>query len=155
MPFQPSLFESAPTLNRQALAAKVKHLSERNIFVGTSSWRYEGWLNQIYTPERYQTHGKFSKKKFQEECIQEYAETFSVVGADFSFYSIPERTFWTKVFAAAPTNLKWSLKVPEDFTARRFSDQARYGARQGLENPSFLDADLFESMFLEPVVGHK
>ena len=71
-----------------------------------------GW-NQIYTPERYQTHGKFSKKKFQEECIQEYAETFCVVGADFSFYSIPERSFWTKVFAAAPTNLKWSLKVPE------------------------------------------
>jgi uncharacterized protein YecE (DUF72 family) len=154
MPFQPSLFDAESRFDRQALATKLKQLSDRNVFIGTSSWRYEGWLNQIYSPERYQTRGRFSKQKFHDECIQEYAETFPVVGADFSFYAIPEPPFWKKIFDAAPPYLKWSLKVPEEFTAKRFSDQVRYGPRRGLENPAFLDADLFESAFLEPLTPY-
>jgi hypothetical protein len=108
MSFQPSLFGGEPTFDRQALATKLKRLSERNVFIGTSSWRYEGWLNQVYTPERYQTRGRFSKQKFHDECIQEYAETFPVVGADFSFYAIPEPPFWKKVFDADPQSLAGS-----------------------------------------------
>ena len=69
-------------------------------------------MGQVYTPERYFTRGRFSKKKFHEESIQEYAETFPIVGGDFSFYSIPEPSFWKKVFAGAPRHLKWDLKVP-------------------------------------------
>jgi hypothetical protein len=34
------------------------------VYFGTSSWKYEGWLGSIYTPERYLTRGKFSKKKW-------------------------------------------------------------------------------------------
>jgi uncharacterized protein YecE (DUF72 family) len=105
----------------------------------------------VYTPERYYTRGRFSKTKFHEECIQEYAETFPVVGGDFSFYSIPQPAFWQKLFEHAPRHLKWSLKVPEDFTARRFPKHPRYGARGGLENPTFLDAELFEAGFLQPL----
>jgi uncharacterized protein YecE (DUF72 family) len=151
MPQQASLFDEPSSFDRASLAAKVSALAERNIFVGTSSWRYEGWLGQIYTPERYFTRGRFSKQKFHDECIQEYAETFPVVGGDFSFYSIPEPSFWSKVFAHAPQRLKWSLKVPEDFTAKRFSSQARYGVRAGLANPAFLDAELFKTGFLDPL----
>ncbi len=68
-------------------------MAKCNILIGTSSWRYEGWLGQIYTPERYFSRGRFSKTKFQEECIQEYAETFPVVGGDFSFYGAPTPEF--------------------------------------------------------------
>lgn len=71
MPSQPNLFESVPTFDRQSLAAKIRTLAERKIFIGTSSWRYEGWLGQVYTPEWYFTRGKFSKKKFHEESILE------------------------------------------------------------------------------------
>jgi uncharacterized protein YecE (DUF72 family) len=105
----------------------------------------------VYTPERYYTRGRFSRKKFHEECIQEYAETFPVVGGDFSFYSIPEPAFWKKLFYTAPRRLKWSLKAPEDFTTPCFSQQARYGPRRGLVNPTFLDAELFQAGFLEPL----
>jgi len=52
-----------------------------------------------------------------------YAETFPVVGGDFSFYAIPEPAFWKKLFEDAPAHLKWSLKVPEHFTTKRFSNQ--------------------------------
>ena len=75
MPSQPNLFESVPTFDRQSLAARIRTLAEREIFIGTSSWRYEGWLGQVYTPERYFTRGKFSKNKFHEESILEYAES--------------------------------------------------------------------------------
>ena len=146
---QASLFEDA--FDRSALAERIRALSRHNVFIGTSSWRYEGWLGQIYTPERYYTRGRFSKKKFHEQCIEEYAETFPVVGGDFSFYAIPEPGFWKKLFAGAPKHLTWSLKVPEDFTTKRFSSQARYGDRRGLSNPAFLDADLFEGAWLEPL----
>src|SRR5215471_6246773 len=106
---QASLF--GDPFDRQGLADKVRALSRQNIFIGTSSWRYEGWLGKIYTAERYYTRGRFSKKKFHEQCIAEYAETFPVVGGDFSFYAIPEPTFWKKLFEDAPAHLKWSLKV--------------------------------------------
>src|SRR3954470_24933502 len=48
---------------------------------GTGSLLMESGL---YTPERYMTRGRFSKKRFHEECIHEYAETFPIVGGDFS-----------------------------------------------------------------------
>ena len=41
------------------------------------------------------------KEKVPEQCIAEYAETFPVVGGDFSFYGIPEPAFWKKLFEAA------------------------------------------------------
>ena len=154
MPSQPTLFDNAPAFDREGLAAKIRRLSEQKIFIGTSSWRYEGWLGQVYTPDRYFTRGRFSKKKFHEESIQEYAKTFPIVGGDFSFYSIPEQSFWKKAFAGAPQHLKWDLKIPEDFTTKRFSKQPRYGARAGLNNPTFLDADAFQEAFLEPLAPY-
>lgn len=152
MPQQASLF--GDTFDRRALADRVRELRLHNIFIGTSSWRYEGWLGQIYTPERYYSRGRFSKKKFHDECIEEYAETFPVVGGDFSFYAIPEPAFWKKLFDQSPAHLKWSLKVPEEFTAKHFSIQPRYGDRRGLPNPAFLDAELFEAGWLEPLAPY-
>jgi hypothetical protein len=70
VPSQPSLFDDEPTFDRLRLAAKIKRLSENNVFIGTSSWRYEGWLGQVYTPERYYTRGRFSKTKFHEDRTQ-------------------------------------------------------------------------------------
>ena len=66
---QASLF--GDPFDQQGLADKVRALSRQNIFIGTSSWRYEGWLGKIYTAERYYTRGRFSKKKFHEQCIAE------------------------------------------------------------------------------------
>jgi hypothetical protein len=101
---QASLF--GDPFDQQGLADKVRALSRQNIFIGTSSWRYEGWLGKIYTAERYYTRGRFSKKKFHEQCIAEYAETFPVVGGDFSFYVIPEPAFWKKLFEDAPAHFE-------------------------------------------------
>src|SRR5262249_15855555 len=106
---------------------------------------------QIYTQERYYSRGRFSKTKFQEECIQEYAEVFPIVGGDFSFYAPPTPEFWRKLFSHAPFQLKWSLKAPEDFTVKPFPQHPRYGPRRGLVNPTFLDLESFQTAFLEPL----
>jgi uncharacterized protein YecE (DUF72 family) len=71
-----------------------------------------------------------------------------------TFYSIPEASFWQKLFARAPKHLRWDLKIPEDFTTKRFSSQPRYGPRAGHENPTFLDADAFQGGFLEPLTHY-
>jgi uncharacterized protein YecE (DUF72 family) len=149
---QLSLFDDdAATPPRAArLAPKLRALAERGIYFGTSSWKYEGWLGQIYAPENYAVHGKFSQTKFEKECLREYAKTFPVVGGDFSFYQFPSPPYWKNLFEAAP-GLKFALKVPEEVTVAKWPKHARYGKRAGLDNESFLNANVFEKLFANPL----
>jgi len=148
------LFDDPPAFDRVKLAGKLRALAEKGIYLGGSSWKYEGWLGQIYTPERYVTRGKFSKKRFEETCIAEYAETFPLVCGDFSFYQFPAPEFWQKLFAAAPPTLKFGLKVPEEITCKRFPDHLRYGPRAGQDNPSYLNAEHLNALFLQPLAPY-
>ena len=145
-------FEEPPASPLAAkLAPRLEALRQQNIFVGTSSWKYEGWLNQIYTPERYFTRGRFSRKKFEEGCLDEYAETFPIVCGDFSFYQFPSDDYWRKLFGSAPAKLQFAFKVPEEITVKVYPSHARYGPRAGLENESFLNPEIFRDLFFEPL----
>jgi hypothetical protein len=73
--------ESAP-VNRERLRADVGALAGRKVFVGTSSWKYPGWLGQLYEEERYLTRGKLSESRFNRTCLAEYAEVFPTVCVD-------------------------------------------------------------------------
>ncbi len=92
------MFDPPSTFDTRSLAHKLRALAADVIWIGGSSWKYEGWLDQIYTRERYTTRGRFSKKKFEAECLAEYAETFPIVCGDFSFYQFPTPQFWRKLF---------------------------------------------------------
>ena len=60
--FQPSTSRALPA----ALARETGFLArEKNLYLGTSSWKYEGWLGQIYDEQRYLTRGKLSTKRFE------------------------------------------------------------------------------------------
>jgi uncharacterized protein YecE (DUF72 family) len=144
-----SLFDEPPEYELTPLGHKLAALASRNILVGTSSWKYEGWLGQIYTPERYTSRGKFSQKRFQAECLGEYAANFPIVCGDFSFYQFPSEEYWRRLFNSAPRSLKYALKVPEEITVRIFPAHPRYSARAGQPNPTFLDATLFRTAFLD------
>ena len=145
------LFDPQPSFDRAGLARKLHALASENIWIGTSSWKYEGWLDQIYSRDRYLARGKFSQKRFQAECLAEYAETFPIVCGDFSFYQFPSPEYWRKLFLSAPPALKFALKVPEEVTAEVFPRHARYGPRAGMDNESYLKSDVFAAMFLEPL----
>lgn len=147
-----NLFPS--TFDRAALAAQLRALAANDVWIGTSSWKYEGWLDQIYTRDRYLSRGRFSKKRFEAECLAEYAETFPTVCGDFSFYQFPAPQYWQKLFSSAPASLRFALKVPEEVTVEVFPRHARYGPRAGLKNESYLNADGLQALFLEPLAPY-
>ncbi len=145
------LFDERPPFDRERLAAKLSNLAARGVLIGASSWKYQGWMGQIYARERYLTRGGFSARRFEAECLAEYARTFPIVCGDFSFYQFPSAQYWRRLFGSAPAALRFGLKVPEEITAKVFPAHARYGPRAGLPNPSFLDAALLEEAFLKPL----
>ena len=96
------LFDPEPELtpgsgfNRDELKSRLDALAAQRIFIGGSSWKYEGWLGQIYSPANYQVRGRFSKKQFEQTCLQEYAQFFPTVCGDFAFYQFPSAEYWAK-----------------------------------------------------------
>jgi uncharacterized protein YecE (DUF72 family) len=137
------------------LAPALQSLARRDVYFGTSSWKYEGWLGSIYTRERYVRRGKFSRKKFEAECLREYAETFSVVGGDFSFYQFPSPEYWANLFHDLPASFGFGLKVPEEITVKRWPGHARYGPRAGHPNERFLDVAHFDRAFTRVLEPHR
>jgi len=149
------LFENPSSFDREGLSKRLRSLADDNIWIGTSSWKYPGWLDQIYTRERYMARGKFSQKRFEAECLAEYAETFPIVCGDFSFYQFPSPEYWKKLFRAAPAALQFVLKVPEEVTVDVFPKHARYGPRARMVNESYLSADAVAALFLDPLEPYR
>jgi uncharacterized protein YecE (DUF72 family) len=129
------------------LGPKLRALAGRGVYFGTSSWKYEGWLGSIYSERKYQTRGKLSKTKFDENCLSEYAATFPTVCGDFAFYRFPSAEYWARLFEATPDDFRFGFKVPEDITVATWPTHARYGTRAGQTNSSFLDPQVFERHF--------
>lgn len=150
-----SLFDEPSEFDRSGLAARLDALARRNIFIGGSSWKYEGWIGQIYSRERYVQRGRFSRQLFERECLREYAETFPTVCGDFAFYQFPTDEFWAKLFARTPPGFRFAFKVPEQITCRRFPSHGRYGPNAGKENPDFLNSRLFAEGLLKPLEPYK
>jgi hypothetical protein len=148
------LFGPATLPLKEQLGAKLKWLTESNLFVGTSSWKYEGWLGSIYSPERYSSRGRFSKSRFERECLKEYAEVFQIVSGDFAFYQFPTAAFWKDLFSQVQRPFQFALKAPEEITTAVFPSHERYGSRAGKLNPLFLDSAAFRRQSLDPLQEH-
>lgn len=149
------LFEKPSAFGRERLARRLHELATQGIYIGTSSWKYPGWLGQIYTADRYMTRGRFAQKRFEAECLAEYAETFPVVCGDFTFYQFPSEQYWKKLFTSAGPELRFAFKVPEEITVREFPAHPRYGTRAGTENPSYLNPALFRDAFADLLAPYR
>ncbi len=147
--------DAKPAFDRDGLRERLNELATRGIFIGGSSWKYEGWLGQIYSRSRYQVRGRFSKKLFEETCLSEYATVFPAVCGDFSFYQFPAETFWAKLFRQTPETFRWGLKIPEQITVPAWPVHPRYGALAGRENPTFLDCTLLDQAFLRALEPYR
>jgi uncharacterized protein YecE (DUF72 family) len=130
--------------------ARTSHL-----FLGTSSWKYEGWLGQIYDEQRYLTRGKLSHKRFETECLEEYAEIFPTVCVDAGYYRFPTEKYLTNLCAQVPDNFRLSFKVTDEITVKKFPRLDRFGDRAGSDNTNFLNARLFTDAFLGPLSPHR
>jgi hypothetical protein len=64
---------------RENIKNRVEALAAQGVYVGTLSWKYEGWMDQLYTPARYEYRGKLAKTRFQQDYLREYAAVFKRV----------------------------------------------------------------------------
>jgi uncharacterized protein YecE (DUF72 family) len=131
------------------LKPRLKRWIERGVRFGTSSWKYPGWVGQLYTPDRYFTRGKFSRDKFELHALEEYTEFFPTVFGDFAFYQLYPDVFWQKLFAQVPPTFQFCFKAPELITAPVFPDHVRYGRNRGKPNENFLNIDLLRREYLD------
>jgi uncharacterized protein YecE (DUF72 family) len=148
----PSLFDEAPAIQGppptpyvRTNRDRLQRWASRGIFFGTSSWKYPGWKGMVYG----RAYG--SKRAFDQECIREYAEVFPTVCADFALYSFPDRNAMKLLHDVTTDDFRISLKVTDRITIKRYPNLPRHGANAGKENPDFLNVELFEDAFLQPI----
>lgn len=127
---------------------------EFRVNLGTSSWRYPGWCGLLYDEDRYLWGTHFSKKRFSEHCLEEYAEVFRSVCVDSTYYALPKNDFLQGIAAQVPDGFQFSFKVPDDITIKTFPRTDAFGERAGRANDLFLSAGLLNMGFLrrlEPI----
>ena len=137
-----------------------------NVFIGTASDRYAGWMGQIYPEERYGNRisirpktvgGKHLKEELLPvESVEDYFRHFSVLELDFTFYRLlyDEDLKPTQNYHVLRTYLKYLgqddhliLKVPQVIFAQRLWRGGTF-----IENPDYLNPELFIHQFYEPAV---
>ncbi|UCD94584.1 MAG: DUF72 domain-containing protein [Candidatus Zixiibacteriota bacterium] len=74
-------------------------------FIGTSGWNYTGWRGVFY-PE------KIKSKDF----LSFYADHFSTVEVNYSFYRLPEESTYEKWVALTPDDFTFVLKLSRFIT---------------------------------------
>ena len=140
---------------RTAVSIITRHLfEEHRICLGTSSWRYPGWCGILYDEDSYLWSTHFSKKRFSEHCLEEYAETFCSVCVDATYYALPRKKFIATIAEQVKEDFVFSFKVPDEITIKSFPDISAFGARAGKPNDHFLSVGLLEMGFLrrlEPI----
>ncbi len=136
--------------DREQIKTRASDLAAHGVFLGTSSWKYAGWLGQLYTPDRYRYRGKVAKTRFERDCLAEYAEVFRTVCVDAAYYDFPRREYLHKLADQVPDEFRFGLKVTDAITVKKFPNLARFGARAGQPNRDYLNADLFATAFLKP-----
>ena len=93
--------------DRTTIQRAAAILAGAGVYVGTSSWKYDGWFDQLYTPARYEYRGKVAKTRFERECLSEYAEVFKTVCVDAAYYTFPRREYLEGMAAQVPDDFRF------------------------------------------------
>lgn len=136
------------------------------VAIGTASDRYAGWIGQIYSADRYSNRissrqNRVGGRSFQErvlpiESVKEYFEHFGVLELDFTFYRLlletdgrPTQNY--QVLSNYQQHLGQTdhlvLKVPQLLFAQKLRRRGEF-----VENPDYLNAEVFTRQFYLPAV---
>jgi uncharacterized protein YecE (DUF72 family) len=137
-----------------------------DLFLGTASDRYAGWIGQIYSQEKYDKRisrrpkvikGKtFSEKTLPVDSLEEYFKHFSILEIDYTFYRLlldekgkpTQNYFLLKKYGSFMTHQDYLfLKVPQTITARKV-----HQGREFVNNETYLDPKIFTERFYQPAV---
>jgi uncharacterized protein YecE (DUF72 family) len=138
------------SFDRERMQEQAASLAVQGVYLGTSSWKYEGWLGQLYTNERYEYRGKMAKTRFERDCLREYAEVFKTVCVDAAYYTFPSRQYLEGMAEKVPEDFLFGFKVTDAITIKKYPKLDRFGDMAGKPNENFLNADLFANAFLRP-----
>ncbi|PWU09743.1 MAG: DUF72 domain-containing protein [Verrucomicrobia bacterium] len=138
------------SFDRARMKETAAALAGEGIYIGGSSWKYSGWLGQLYTQDRYVWKGRFAEARFERQCLAEYAEVFKSVCVDAAYYKFPDQRFLDQLFPEVPPDFQFAFKVTDQITIKYFPNLPRFGMRAGTENRDFLNAERFEAEFLGP-----
>lgn len=115
--------------DRGQMKTAAAELAARGVFIGTSSWKYQGWLGQLYSPARYEYRGKVAKSRFERDCLAEYAEVFKTVCVDAAYYDFPRPDNLQKLADAVPNDFRFGFKVTDALTLKKFPNLPRCAFR--------------------------
>jgi uncharacterized protein YecE (DUF72 family) len=99
------------SFDREQMQARAAELAIQGVYVGTSSWKYEGWMGQLYSPQCYEYRGKVARTRFERDCLAEYAEVFKTVCVDAAYYTVPSRQYLERMAAQVPADFLFGFKV--------------------------------------------
>lgn len=145
----------------------LRNIHQRLRF-GSASDRYAAWIGQVYprdvwagevtTRQKRVGSRSFEERLLPVASVEDYFLHLDVLEIDFTYYRpLLEETgkpstnlFTLEHYAdAAPANARFLLKAPQQTVARRLRRKVD-GRWSYVENPDFLDADLFTRRFLLP-----
>lgn len=135
---------------REEMAREAAALAAEGVYLGTSSWKYPGWIGSLYEGQRYEWRGKFAETRFNRDCLAEYAGVFKTVCVDAAYYTFPLQKSLEAMAAQVPDDFRFGFKVTDAITLKRFPRLDRFGTRAGQANETFLNARVFHSLFLRP-----
>lgn len=133
-----------------------------NFSIGTASDRYAGWVGQIYSEGHYKIASRsktvggksFKEETMPVESVEEYFRHFSVLELDFTFYRLlldrdlkPSPNYhvlktYQKHLAEGDRLI---VKVPQVIFAQRLWRGGTF-----IENPDYLDPEIFVNQFYDP-----
>jgi len=123
-------------------------VSRCNLYLGTSSWKFADWCGLLYDEERYLHNRRFSKARFERECLPEYAAVFPTVCVDATWYRYPKPAYIANLMEGVPPGFLFTFKVPDDLTLKTFPVVPGFGRRAGQPNPDFLSVAMCRHGFL-------
>jgi uncharacterized protein YecE (DUF72 family) len=142
---EPTLFDEKPDFV-QKYAPKLRDLSKRGVWFGTSSWVYPGWRGIVYRPSIR------SESELRRVALREYAHVFPTGCADWSFYDFPDPHHIERYKEDAPSDFRLAFKVTDLITMHRYPFvKDRWGDRAGQLNEDFLNVQKFIEKFLHRV----
>jgi uncharacterized protein YecE (DUF72 family) len=136
--------------DRERMEMRAAELAAKGVFIGTSSWKYQAGLGQLYTPARYEYRVKVASTRFERDCLTEYAKVFKTVCVDAAFYKFPDEKYLNGMVSQVPADFQFAFKVTDEITIKKFPNLPRHGARAGQPNERFLNAGLFDHAFIAP-----
>src|SRR2546423_5090842 len=111
--------------DRERMKLAIPRLAGQGVMIGTSSWKYLGWRNQLYDESRYIWRGRFAQARFKRLCLAEYAQVFKTVCVDAAYYKFPDQCSLNELISQVPQDFQFALKVTDQITIKHFSNPPR------------------------------